>query len=67
MVLIADMTVATLKILQVCRRLYRTATGILVNADINGSLNILRKSNLIDTSILQGIGCLAHPQRVRII
>ena len=51
---------------RVRRGLYRTATGILVNADINGALNILRKSNLIDTRILQGIGCLAHPQRVRI-
>ena len=51
---------------RVRRGLYRTASGILVNADVNGALNILRKSNLIDTRILQGIGCLAHPQRVRI-
>lgn len=52
---------------RVCRGLYRTATGVLVNADINGALNILRKSNLIATNSLQGIGCLAHPQRVRIV
>ena len=51
---------------RVKRGLYQTAKGMLINADINGALNILRKSNLIDTSILQGIGCLAHPQRVRI-
>ncbi|CEA05417.1 putative transposase [Metalysinibacillus saudimassiliensis] len=49
------------------RGLYQTAKGILVNADINGALNILRKSNLIDTRILQAKGCLAHPQRVRIV
>lgn len=48
------------------RGLYQTATGQLLNADVNGALNILRKSNLIDTRILQAKGCLAHPQRVKI-
>ena len=51
---------------RICRGLYQTSTGVQVNADVNGALNILRKSNLIDTSILQAKGCLAHPQRVRI-
>lgn len=49
------------------RGLYVTSKGYNVNADVNGALNILRKSNLIDTCILQAKGCLAHPQRVRIV
>ena len=35
------------------RGLYRTSTGYGFNADINGALNILRKSNLLDCKILQ--------------
>ena len=52
---------------RICRGLYQTGKGFIVNADVNGALNILRKSNLIDITILQGKGCLAHPQRVRIV
>ena len=52
---------------RICRGLYQTGKGFIVNADVNGALNILRKSNLIDMTILQGKGCLAHPQRVRIV
>lgn len=48
------------------RGMYRTKDGRLVNADVNGALNILQKSNLIDLRVLQAKGCLAHPQRVRI-
>ncbi len=51
---------------RVKRGLYRTKTGIEINADVNGALNILRKSNLVDCKILQARGCLAHPQRIRV-
>ncbi|OEF96045.1 RNA-guided endonuclease InsQ/TnpB family protein [Desulfuribacillus alkaliarsenatis] len=54
---------------RVCRGLFRTNQGIYVNADINGSLNILRKTytgtpNLI-TSVRDN-GCVNHPQRIRV-
>ncbi|USK62245.1 RNA-guided endonuclease InsQ/TnpB family protein [Peribacillus asahii] len=52
---------------RVKRGLYRTSTGYELNADINGALNILRKSNLLDTSILQARGSLARPSRIRVI
>ncbi|MFK2826724.1 transposase [Bacillus sp. B190/17] len=48
------------------RGLYCTSTGYKFNADINGALNILRKSNLLDTSILQARGRLARPLRIRV-
>lgn len=52
---------------RVKRGLYRTSNGYELNADINGALNILRKSNLLDMSILQARGSLARPSRIRII
>lgn len=52
---------------RVKRGLYRTSTGYEFNADINGALNILRKSNLMDVSVLQARGCLAHPLRIRVV
>ena len=48
------------------RGLYCTSTGYELNADINGALNILRKSNLLDCSILQARGRLARPSRIRV-
>ncbi len=51
---------------RITRGQYRTSTGTIFNADINGALNILRKSNLIDLTILQSSGCLDQPQRIRI-
>ncbi|MFB5285316.1 RNA-guided endonuclease InsQ/TnpB family protein [Peribacillus sp. Hz7] len=48
------------------RGLYRTSTGYEFNADINAALNILRKSNLLDTRILQARGSLARPSRIRV-
>ncbi|AZV44653.1 RNA-guided endonuclease InsQ/TnpB family protein [Peribacillus asahii] len=48
------------------RGLYRTSTGYEFNADINGALNILRKSNLLDCTILQARGSLARPSRIRV-
>lgn len=52
---------------RVKRGLYRTSTGYEFNADINGALNILKKSNLLDCKILQARGCLAHPLRIRVV
>lgn len=49
------------------RGLYRTSTGYEFNADINGALNILRKSNLLDCKILQARGSLARPSRIRVV
>jgi len=47
------------------RGLYRTQQGILVNADCNGAVNILKKSK---HNALSGVssGCLAQPLRVKI-
>ena len=45
---------------------YRTSGNIIINADCNGALNILRKSNLICCKALQSSGCLDQPQRIRI-
>ncbi|OKL37344.1 hypothetical protein BLL40_07165 [Domibacillus mangrovi] len=40
--------------------------GYELNADINGALNILCKSNLLDCKILQVRGSLARPSRIRV-
>ena len=34
------------------RGLYRTGSGYVLNADVNGALNILKKSNVVDLSVL---------------
>ena len=51
---------------RVKRGLYRTKSGKLVNADVNAALNILRKSNLTDLSVLQSRGYVNEPSRIRI-
>ena len=48
------------------RGLYQTKYGTLINADINGALNILRKSKLTDLSVLQCSGYVMEPIRIRI-
>ena len=50
---------------RVSRGRYVTSNGEVINADCNGALNILRKSNLISLT-LQDSGCLAQPLRIRI-
>ena len=35
---------------------YRTANGQVLNADVNGALNILRKSSVVDVNILYSRG-----------
>ena len=49
------------------RGLYRTKKGNLINADVNGALNILRKSNVVDLNVLCDRGGLDTPKRIRII
>ena len=48
------------------RGLYQTKDGYLFNADCNGALNILRKSSVVDLSILYSRGALDTPKRIRI-
>ena len=48
------------------RGLYQTSKGKLINADCNGALNILRKSKVVDLSILYNRGELDTPKRIRI-
>ena len=47
------------------RGLYRTSTGFKFNADVNGALNILRKSNVVSLQGLYSRGGLATPLRIR--
>nr|WP_228359827.1 RNA-guided endonuclease TnpB family protein [Thermococcus sibiricus] len=53
---------------RVCRGLYQSSTGVLVNADVNGALNILRKV-AGDSSIrgIAGSGRVNRPVRVRLL
>ena len=48
------------------RGLYRTSTGFEFNADVNGALNILRKSNVVSLMGLYSRGGLATPLRIRL-
>lgn len=48
------------------RGMYKTKSGKLVNADINGALNILAKSKAVDISVLRSSGEVDTPQRIRI-
>lgn len=48
---------------RISRGMYKSSTGIILNADINGALNIMRKSQIIALSIKE----IMQPQRIRII
>ena len=45
---------------------YKTASGKIINADVNGALNIMRKSNVVVVNILYGRGEVDTPVRIRI-
>lgn len=48
---------------RICRGLYKSADGTIINADVNGSLNIVRK--LFPTAFAQGIvGVAVRPIRI---
>ena len=49
------------------RGLYKTRKGKLINADCNGALNILRKSKVVDLSVLYNRGELNTPKRIRVV
>lgn len=51
---------------RVNRGLYKSSTGYTYNADINGALNILRKSNVVDLTILYSRGEVNTPIRIRL-
>lgn len=46
--------------------MYRTADGTLLNADVNGALNILRKSNVVSLKVLYARGGVDTPVRIRV-
>ena len=50
---------------RVHRGLYKTASGKTLNADVNGALNIMRKSSVVDMNILYGRGEVDTPVRIR--
>ena len=51
---------------RVKRGLYKTSTNQYLNADINGALNILKKSSVVDVNALYGRGAVDTPLRIRI-
>ena len=51
---------------RVKRGLYRSSKGYEYNADINGALNILRKSNVVDLTVLYSRGEVNTPIRIRL-
>ena len=48
------------------RGLYQTSKGYIFNADVNGALNILRKSNVVGLEVLYSRGKVDIPARIRI-
>lgn len=48
------------------RGLYKMASGKTINADVNGALNIMRKSSVVDMNILYSRGEVDTPIRIRI-
>lgn len=49
------------------RGLYKTSSGYCFNADCNGALNILKKSSVVDISILYSRGEVNTPERIRVV
>ena len=48
------------------RGIYKTSKGKIINADVNGALNILRKSKVVDLKVLYHRGEVDTPVRIRI-
>ena len=51
---------------RISRGQYQSSNGYVLNADANGAANIMRKSKLIDVTVLQDRGCLDQPKRIKI-
>lgn len=49
------------------RGMYKTKNGLLINADVNGALNILRKSNVVSLEALYSSGTVLVPMRIKIL
>ena len=49
------------------RGLYKTSNGYRFNADVNGALNILKKSSVVDLTILYSRGDVNTPERIRVV
>lgn len=54
---------------RITRGNYKTSNNKIINADINGALNIMKKSKLIDDkiNILQSKSCVNQPKRIRVV
>ena len=51
---------------RIYRGLYKRRNGHCINSDVNGALNILRKSNVVDLSVLYSRGTVVVPSRIRL-
>lgn len=52
---------------RISRGQYKSSTGIIINADVNGGLNILRKANIVDISHIQrNPNILKQPIRIKV-
>ena len=51
---------------RVYRGLYKCSDGKMLNADVNGALNILRKSSVVDLKVLYSRGDVDTPVRIRV-
>ena len=51
---------------RIFRGLYKTKEGKVLNADVNGALNILRKSNVVSLDALYARGDVNTPIRIRV-
>ena len=49
------------------RGVYENARGYRYHADINGALNIMRKSNIVSLTALYARGEVDTPKRIRIV
>ncbi len=50
------------------RGLYRSAQRLILNADVNGAANIIRKSKVATDSVIErvGSGLLTNPLRIKL-
>ena len=51
---------------RVHRGLYKCSDGRTLNADVNGALNIMRKSSVVDLTVLYSRGDVDTPVRIRV-
>ena len=61
-----DENILTFSGKRIKRGLYKTKNGKVLNADVNGALNILRKSNIVSLDGLYARGELNTPVRIRV-